>query len=570
MVEANGVSEVFRSLVRVSVVLIQPKFLTLADLLASRLFRIPQYQRSYSWGSKQREDMFDDITGLRDRQDQRHFMATVVGLNRGLKTIVTDEYSVIEVVDGQQRLTTLIVLLKAIQLALQKKELPHSKLANELQEILIKQDELSLILLQMNHDPNGFFAEYLRNGNASEPNGAKTLADKALLTAIRDCTRFVNNWDNLIQLTGIVKNRLTFIFHEIDDEATVYTVFEVLNSRGLAVPWLDRLKSLLMGIAFQYGSGNRIECIAELHTIWEGIYSTIGLRQGLSTEALRFAATLRSVSQRSKALGEEEAVDSLAKQCGTDPVRTVETSRWLLRVAQGVEEFLTVTHRSRAVTRVAHARLLAVAIGLSKFGREEKETLYATWEKISFRVFGLCHKDARTQVGEYVRLAWDCLNEEVRAQDAERRLLKIGSDDREHSIDWAIENIRKTNCYEGWEEELRYLMYRYEEDNAHTRITNEQWERIWEESASHSIEHIQPQTTGAPFVHFLGNLMLLPPGLNSRLSSKSPVEKTAEYRATGLCAANEVAQTIESRGWGAPEVEERERNLLEWVRRTWS
>jgi len=229
----------------VSLVLIQPKFLTLTDLLINRLFRIPQYQRSYSWGSKQREDMFEDIRGLRSRPEQRHFMATVVGLNRGRKTIVTDEYSVIEVVDGQQRLTTLILLLKAIQLALKEKEAPHVKLAVELQDILIKQDELSIILLQMNHDPNGFFAEYLRTGDTSEPDVAKTLADKALLNAIRDCTVFVQGWPDLIQLTGIVKNRLTFIFQEIDDEATVYTVFEVLNSRGLAVPWLDRLKSLL-------------------------------------------------------------------------------------------------------------------------------------------------------------------------------------------------------------------------------------------------------------------------------------------------------------------------------------
>lgn len=247
--------------------LIQPKFLTLTDLLANRLFRIPQYQRSYSWGSKQREDMFEDIRMLREQPERRHFMATVVGLNRGRRNIVTDEYSVIEIVDGQQRLTTLILLLKAIQLGLDRNEGQNAKLAGELQAILIKQDELSLILLQMNHDPNGFFAEYLRTGTTSAPDVAKTLTDKALLNAIRECTLFVNSWPDLIQLTGIVKNRLTFIFHEIDDEATVYTVFEVLNSRGLAVPWLDRLKSLLMGIAFEHGSGNKAESIAELHTI---------------------------------------------------------------------------------------------------------------------------------------------------------------------------------------------------------------------------------------------------------------------------------------------------------------
>lgn len=325
-----------------------------------------------------------------------------------------------------------------------------------------------------------------------------------------------------------------------------------------------------MGIAFQHGSGNKAESIAELHTIWEGIYSTIGLRQGLNTEALRFAATLRSVGQRSKALGEEEAVDSLVQQCGTDPVKTVAASRWLLRVAKAVEEFLTGTHRSRAVTRIAHARLLAVAIGLSKFSEEEKATLYKDWERISFRVFGLCRKDARTQVGEYVRLAWDCLNVDIAAVEVQRRLLKIGSDDREHSIDWAIENIKKTNCYEGWEEELRYLMYRYEEDNAHSPFTSEQWERIWEQSASHSIEHIQAQAPGVSFVHFLGNLMLLPPGLNSRLSSKKPVDKVAEYRSTGLYSAIEVAEMIENKGWGSSQVQEREKNLLEWVKQTWA
>ncbi len=509
--------------------------------------------------------MFEDIDRLRNRPEQRHFMATVVGLNRGLKTIITDEYSVIEVVDGQQRLTTLVVLLKAIQLSLGD----HSKLAAELQGILIKQDELSLILLQMNHDPNGYFAEYLRHGKSSDPGVAKTIAERALLTAIKDCTKFVNNWGDLIHLTGIVKNRLTFIFHEIDDEATVYTVFEVLNSRGLAVPWLDRLKSLLMGIAFEHGSGNKAEIIAELHGIWEGIYTTIGLRQGLSTEALRFAATLKSGNQRSKALGEEEAVESLAKQCGTDPVRTIAASRWVLHVAEGVEEFLAVAHRSRAVTRIAHARLLAVAIGLSRFSAAERAVMYATWEKISFRVFGLCHKDARTQVGEYVRLAWDCVNTDITAAAAEARLLRVGSDDREHGIDWAVENIKKTNCYEGWEEELRYLMYRYEEDRAHGNIKNEQWERIWEQSAAHSIEHIQPQSSTAKYVHFLGNLMLLPPGLNSTLNDKAPAQKTTAYRATGLHSATEVAQAIESEGWGAAQVEQREQRLLEWVRKTW-
>jgi Protein of unknown function (DUF1524) len=307
-----------------------------------------------------------------------------------------------------------------------------------------------------------------------------------------------------------------------------------------------------------------------LHGTWEGIYRTIGLRQGLSTEALRFAATLKSENQRSKALGEEDAVDSLVSQCGTDPVKTVETSRWVLRVATAVEEFLSMTHRSRAVTRISHARLLAVAISLSSFSPDAKEWLLMVWERISFRVFGLCRKDARTQVGEYVWLAWDCFNGKISSEEAEQRLLKMGSDDREHSIEWAVESIKDTNCYEGWKEELRYLMYRYEESKADTTFTNEQWHRIWEESASHSIEHVQSQESAAKFVHRLGNLMLLPPGLNSKLRDRKPIDKVSDYRLTGLVAASEVATTIEAQGWGLQQVKERESALLDWVKRTWA
>jgi hypothetical protein len=69
------------------------------------------------------------------------------------------------------------------------------------------------------------------------------------------------------------------IFHEIEDEALVYTVFEVLNSRGLDVTWFDKLKSLLMAIVFEHGDkGSRAASIAELHNLWREIYSTVGLR----------------------------------------------------------------------------------------------------------------------------------------------------------------------------------------------------------------------------------------------------------------------------------------------------
>lgn len=92
---------------------IQPQFYSLGTLLAGRLFRIPEYQRAYSWQSKQRADLFDDIKKVRAAgDDATHFMATIVGLRRGKRTIAADEYIDVEVVDGQQRVTTIAILLK--------------------------------------------------------------------------------------------------------------------------------------------------------------------------------------------------------------------------------------------------------------------------------------------------------------------------------------------------------------------------------------------------------------------------------------------------------------------------
>ena len=567
---------------------IRPDYFTLDKLLAKRLFRIPHYQRAYSWQRKQRNDMFEDIRKLKGNPDNFHFMATVVGLRRETKTIVTDEYNIIEIVDGQQRLTTLVLLLKAIE-----KQLDHSiprekRLAQDLQELLVKPDDASLILLQTNHDLSQYFANFLRCGVSPPAKEAQTLADRELLRAIRECERFVDEWDR-IELLVIIKNQLTFIFHEIDDEAAVYTVFEVLNNRGLNVSWLDRLKSILMSVAFEDKQGNSDEHINELHQIWGAIYETIGLPQGLSnnalrlsTEALRFGATLKSPTKTSKPLGEEPAVETLRKQC-ENVAEAIEVSNWLLKVTKAIDRFLKYTSLSReAVSRISQAKLLAVAIILQDFPPNQEKILLDEWEKTTFRIFGLCRKDARTGVGDYVRLACDILNDELNHSQISTQIKDLGEKD-ELSIKSALSQLKNENCYERWDGELRYLLFRYEEYLAEQQgqtFSNEHWNHIWKESAAKSIEHIVPQSKGSQerlepdeagiFVHRLGNLLLLPPQINSQLGNLDPEAKAEFYIDTGLLIAKEVGLTIKQSGWGIEQIEEREQKLIEWIQSEWS
>ena len=382
---------------------IQPQHLPFARLLAGRLFAIPDYQRAYSWTARERKDLFNDIERVFDKGAQEsHFMATVVCLRRARVTLGTDEYDQLDVVDGQQRLTTLILLLNAIKLALNPRKQKQKRALAELKETLVKVEGDNLLLLQTNHDSSHHFSDFIRDGSVPDVESAKTMADRELLAAIRDCTVFVEEWIQnkkvLVDLYACIKNRLSFILHEISDERLVYTVFEVLNSRGIEVAWLDRLKSILMGKAFELEDAKHEELIGDLHNIWRDIYGQIGLHQGLSTEALRFAATLYQSDLPHRALSERDSVDKL-RSVSHDAATIRKVAHWLLRVTKACDSVIS-NRRQNAVTRISQARLLAVAIHLrNDIGENDRKALLSRWEKVSFRIYGMCGYDATNTSG---------------------------------------------------------------------------------------------------------------------------------------------------------------------------
>ena len=231
----------------------------------------------------------------------------------------------------------------------------------------------------------------------------------------------------------------------------------------------------------------------------------------------------------------------------------------------------------KAVAKIAHARLLGLAIILRDCPPKEKVELLEQWEKTTFHVFGLCKNDARVRKSEYVGLAWKACNDpETNAAGILTTLRKLAA---RYDIEKAF--IEKPNCYRRWEEELRYLLFRYEEHLAEQKglsLNNAQWQCIWDDTASNSIEHILPQSNGSQepldpgqegvFVHRLGNLMLLPPKDNSEAGDREPKAKVNVYHRSNLFIVDEVVKTIEAeKGWGIKQIEERERQLIKWIRR---
>jgi len=577
--------------------MIQPEFKPLIVILSDKLFRIPEYQRHYSWQTKQRNELFEDIKKLqaaREKYDERtHFMATIVCLKtKDKEKVGSNTFYVYDIVDGQQRLTTLVILLKAISLKLRNDEQLDE--AKELDKLLVK-DDGRLIILQNNHDNRLILRDYLKNGNEPQADSIQTVADKNIFQAIKDCEKFINCHSNVVDLLALVKNYLYFIFQSLEDKGAVYTIFEVLNSRGLDVDWLDKCKSLLMGLLYEYASSPEnndlfSQHLNELHSYWSDIYREIGLQNIPGHEIIRFAATLKEESGAGRPLSAEDTLEFFKNDCtkvsSNDLVinKILENTVWLKEITSCLSK-LYADKRRNAVTDITQARLLAVAIMLRKDLREEeRNSLLEQWERTSFKIYGLFRKDSRTKVGEYVRAAKKIRKDaNATVNDLLNTIARIGSD---FPIDTAVEELKKHDFYSNWQKELQYFFFRYEEYLAKmngTQLDKIIWNEIWESNPNNTIEHILPQDKSKPcwnhftedehreLVHSMGNLCLLAPRLNSEAGNKGFSDKKETYKKASLMLLNEIVSDngVERSVWDKDAINYRREQLIKFAMEQW-
>ncbi len=501
-------------------------------------------------------------------------MATVVALARNHRLIGADEYKTVELVDGQQRITTIVILLKAIQKNLNQSVQAEEKLSREISELLVKGDDHSLILLQTNHSDSNLFQKYIRTGEIDNAT-IGTAADRNVADAANECEQFVSQWCKnkpIIELVATIRNKLSMIYHELTDEATVYRVFEVLNSRGLDVKWIDKLKSQLMALIFEHvESGSRAEAVEEMQVVWKSIYKTLGLRSDLGDEALRFAGTWSLKNRSNRIISQEDAAAELTRSAGTSLKSIAKVGAELSDVVDAVYKMHSNV-RLNAVTRIVNARFVATAILLRRFDDHVERNLLGKWERVTFRIYALGGADTRHKVGDYVRLGYDIFSKQILPAEIESRLAALGEG---YEIDKLLNAPDYwSDCYVWWAEELRYLLFRYDEylaAKAGEQLSSSQWNKIWSDDASKSIEHITPQSSGERYIHHLGNLTMLQPGVNSSLKDKPPSQKASTYVACGLRATAAVGNQL-SGGlvWDEAAVLARAAEIEKFVRQEWA
>lgn len=252
----------------------------LFDADGKMVFEIPKYQREYTWGSYQWENLFDDLL---DNQPG-YFLGTIICIDTSIDSINSPKR---EVVDGQQRLTTLSLLLCALYASISQH---REKLSNDQQDdfsllkrkLVLKNTASSIRVIPQtqNHnleDYKGVLSEQKIISSSPMPKFAgNRRIKKAFEYFKRRIAKSVEErkQDTVTTLFEMLDkvNSSIMVMIEVSNHSAAYTLFESLNNRGTPLTAIDLIKNLLLAKLDLTGS----ESIDYYFTRWQVILENIG------------------------------------------------------------------------------------------------------------------------------------------------------------------------------------------------------------------------------------------------------------------------------------------------------
>lgn len=224
-------------------------------------FLIPSYQRSYSWSNDennngQLKDLWDDITDANGKMT--HFFGTLI-FKEGAKLGLTEIY---EIIDGQQRLTTLYLLLDVLINKLPD-TLSTGETKEEYRKTYIGTKE------NMKLTPMGKDAEFMRillfDFEKVKELEIERRSQKLLYEAKKYFTKLLVDYkphdvENLIRF---IQNQMEVLVLNVKHEDEAIKMFSIINDRGLPLKVLDKTKSTLMFYSTRYLDNSENEYISE-------------------------------------------------------------------------------------------------------------------------------------------------------------------------------------------------------------------------------------------------------------------------------------------------------------------
>ena len=282
---------------------------SLSDLFKDKMFRIPDYQRGYSWEKKQIDEFIDDLKIMDINNDDIHYTGMLSLKEFGDKEkenlkekwIMDSDESITPfyVIDGQQRLITCTILINVIidyfkkieeeekkQILLKKKtlkDLQRKYIFEEDPETSLEEGSRAYKLLYSDDNVSN---EYLENAIWAEKENAelkKTLYTNNMLNAKERFKKWIEEEgkkgpERIEEIFDKVTNKLKFNIYYIDKNTNVNISFETMNNRGKSLSNLELLKNRLIYLSTKMNNTQRDRDLIreDINDAWKTIYNTLG------------------------------------------------------------------------------------------------------------------------------------------------------------------------------------------------------------------------------------------------------------------------------------------------------
>lgn len=238
---------------------ITPTSLSVSQLLSteSEQFTIPAYQRRYSWQDKQVKELFDDINHL--EAGDTHLLGSIVCLTGDYSAGITN----LELVDGQQRTTTIMLFLDAIE--------------DKLRADGNDEDAQSIAKLVTSKDYTGTKSKKLQLGDLDNKDFARVIDDQELNEVVNNnllrARKLIGDLigklgaDEFNQFRYKFINQAYIIRLDVAQAKDAFKLFETINNRGLSLSPTDIIKNFLLGNASIIG----VETLESVKEDWTKI-----------------------------------------------------------------------------------------------------------------------------------------------------------------------------------------------------------------------------------------------------------------------------------------------------------
>jgi hypothetical protein len=519
------------------------------------VYRVPPYQREYSWQKAQWEDLFQDLV----EAEGQHFLGTIITLNQTTDAV---HGGVLELVDGQQRATTLTLLLASIYSVLREHydeldEDARFDLVTLGRQLVRNDGGLRVVPQTQGHNLDDYRAVLAEAG-------LKVEAIKRPYFPVRRIAKcfhyFRSSIARLAESEGVdpveaairvrkAVQQAVLVKIEVATNSDAFVLFESLNNRGMPLTPIDLIKNHLLAESERRGVMN----VEDAFKLWNEMLTNLGDNYATQERFLRhyynaFKTELPSVPNAAVATrtnliqiyekllaGDIQAgVDSLVAAsrvygrvtcvAETDAPTALDRSFRQLMRAQGAPSYVLVmwllTKQSELALTEEH--LIAITRRLTSFFVRRNLTGYPQTYALP-KLFMTIIEKLSGHAGDTIVAAVAQELTDVSSTDDEFRRRLMGP------------------VYDENTEVTRFLLTALSED----AMTKETWTDLWAQEKGHyvwTIEHILPQGANLPAawkemlggaaaaaaaqevdVHRLGNLTIT--AYNSTLGNKSFAEK---------------------------------------------